>query len=77
MDLTKVREKLGKLTEEQAAREQQVAQWQEQIDKLTMAIRQTKEAHDYSRGQIAALQELLTDDGETVAEQPAEDEQKS
>ena len=59
MDLAKVRERLGTLKEEQSQREQQVAQWQEQIDKLTNAIRQTKEAHDFTRGQIAALEGVL------------------
>jgi chromosome segregation ATPase len=77
MNFIKIKEKLGKLTEEQAAREQQVAQWQEQIDKLGMAIRQTKEAHDYTRGQIAALRDLLSDDSEDIVEQSAEDGKKS
>ena len=66
MDTSMIRAKLEKLKEEQEKRAQQVGQWQEQIDKLSGAIRQTKEAHDFTRGQIVALEEVLEDQAADV-----------
>jgi len=62
-----IREKLGKLIEEQKQREAQVTSWQEQQEKISLAIRQTKEAHDFTRGQISALEELLAEDEKKVS----------
>lgn len=62
MNTDTLKEKLDKFIDEQRGREQQVAQWQEQIDKLTGAIRQTKEVHDYVRGQISIIEELLKEE---------------
>ena len=66
MDTAMIRAKLEKLKEEQEKRTTQVGQWQEQIDKLSQAIRQTKEAHDFTRGQIVALEEVLENNAADV-----------
>ena len=59
MDQKQIQDRLLKLEEEQQQRQKQVQEWQDQINRLNGAIAQTKEAHDFVRGQIAALQDVL------------------
>ena len=58
----------------QAANEQRVAQvqqWNQQIAEVQNAIRKMKEDHDYTRGQIDVLTDLM---GETIQAAPLETE---
>ncbi|HNW88097.1 MAG TPA: hypothetical protein PKN48_00410 [Bacteroidales bacterium] len=59
MNIDKIKETLLSLEEEQKGREAQVQQWKEQIERLTEAIKQTKEVHDFTRGKLAALREVI------------------
>lgn len=59
MNTTELKEKLLALENEQKEREQTVHQWQSQIDQLTAAIKQTKEIHDFTRGRITELRDII------------------
>lgn len=59
MNIEKIKTNILALEEEQKARETQVQQWKDQIDRLTEAIKQTKEAHDVTRGKLIALRDVI------------------
>ena len=54
--------KLKGLVQENEARVAQVTQWNENITQLRDEIGKAKEAHDYCRGQIEMLQQLITEE---------------
>ena len=56
--MSKIKEKLEVLVNQNNERVQKVDEMTGQIKQLEQAITALKEAHDFTRGQIAALQEL-------------------
>ena len=64
----------AKLQRENENRVAQVQQWNQQIAELQRAIQVTKEQHDYTRGQIDVLNDLLGDEEQA---EPLETEEPS
>jgi peptidoglycan hydrolase CwlO-like protein len=60
MDTNALKSSLQKLEEDQQLKQQEVVRMQEQIEHLRNAIRQVKENHDYDRGRITQLQEVIS-----------------
>ena len=66
--------RLESLVKEQNDRVQKVEELTSQIDQCKAAIAQLKEEHDYTRGQITLLQDMMTE--ETTAKTSATKEKK-
>lgn len=68
----------AQLIEQNEKRNSQVQQWQQQINDVQRAIAATKEAHDYTRGQIDVLNEILDKDeaDSPIAEETSDDSNK-
>ncbi len=64
--------KVDELNTAQEERVKTIQQIQERMSEMREAMGQIKEAHDYTRGQIAALADLLPED--TTKSAPAKDE---
>ena len=58
----KLQDKLEALVKENEARVAQVTSWDESITQLRDEIGKAKEAHDYCRGQIEVLQQLIAEE---------------
>jgi len=56
--------KLEKLTLENKGRVAQVEQWNTNIVQLKEEINKAKEAHDYTRGQIELLTQMISEAGD-------------
>ena len=66
-------ERLETLVKEQNDRVQKVEELTVQIDNYKAAIAQLKEEHDYTRGQITLLQDMMSEDS---SEKPAVKKEK-
>lgn len=66
--------RLESLVKEQNDRVQKVEELTSQIDQCKAAIAQLKEEHDYTRGQITLLQDMMTE--ETTSKTSATKEKK-
>ena len=67
--------RLESLVKEQNDRVQKVEELTGQIDQCKAAIAQLKEEHDYTRGQITLLQDMMTEE-ETTSKTSAPKEKK-
>jgi len=57
-----LQDKLTSLIDENEKRLGQVQQWNDTITELRTAIARAKEEHDFTRGKINAIEELITND---------------
>jgi|APSaa5957512576_1039674.scaffolds.fasta_scaffold144717_2 hypothetical protein len=65
MNNAEIKNKLDVLKEDNEKRITQVQQWNEDIQELRNVIAKAKEDHDFVRGQISALDGLLTESSES------------
>jgi peptidoglycan hydrolase CwlO-like protein len=63
---TDLKSKLSKLIESNNERVKKVDEMSGQIEQLKTGIATLKEQHDFTRGQISALQDLETDEDATT-----------
>ena len=68
--------RLESLVKEQNDRVLKVEELTSQIDQCKAAIAQLKEEHDYTRGQITLLQDMMTEEEETTSKTSAPKEKK-
>lgn len=66
--MSKTKDKLEKLIQDNQERAKRVEEMVSQIAALREAINTIKEEHDFTRGQIVALEELLNEEPEKDAE---------
>tara|TARA_Y100001937_G_scaffold128294_1_gene203771 strand:+ start:1858 stop:2076 length:219 start_codon:yes stop_codon:yes gene_type:complete len=65
--MSKIKDKLAELIDQNNTRVKQVDEMGMQIEQLKTNIAALKEEHDFTRGKIAALQELEEADNEKAA----------